>query len=86
MTTVYRQLTYLDASVQEIYAPLRFGATLVIYPENTLTDIPLLCDILEKNNITFSFMPPNILDDVFDFVYKNNRYFNINKLCRSRIY
>ena len=25
-------------------------------------------------------MPPNILDDVFDFVYKNNRYFNINKL------
>lgn len=69
-----------DASVQEIYAPLCFGATLVIYPENTLTDIPLLCDILEKNNITFSFMPPNILDDVFDFVYKNNRYFNINKL------
>ncbi len=69
-----------DASVQEIYTPLCFGATLIIYPKNTLTNIPLLCDILEKNHITFSFLPPNILDDIFNFIYINHRGFNINKL------
>lgn len=69
-----------DASVQEIFSPLCFGATLVLYPKNTLTDIPLLCDILEKNHITFSFLPPNILDDIFNFVYENKKSFEINKL------
>ena len=38
-----------DASVQEFYSPLCFGATLVIYPLNTLTDIPVFCDILEQS-------------------------------------
>lgn len=69
-----------DASVQEFYSPLCFGATLVIYPLNTLTDIPVFCDILEKEHITFSFLPPNILDDIADFVTENNRNFYINKL------
>ena len=69
-----------DASVQEIFAPLCFGATLVLYPYNTLTNIPLLCDILEDCHITFSFLPPNILDDVFNFVKMNKRSFYINKL------
>lgn len=69
-----------DASVQEIFTPLCFGATLVLYPKNTLTNIPLLCDILEKNHITFSFLPPNILEDIFNFIYKNKTAFEINKL------
>ena len=69
-----------DASVQEIFAPLCFGATLVLYPKNTLTNIPLLCDVLEENNITFSFIPPNILDDIYYFVKTNHRDFTINKL------
>ena len=69
-----------DASVQELFAPLCFGATLVLYPKNTLTNIPLLIDILEKYNITFSFIPPNILDDIYNFVKINKRKFTINKL------
>ena len=69
-----------DASVQELFTPLCFGATLVLYPKNTLTNIPLLIDILEKHNITFSFIPPNILDDIYNFVKINNRKFTINKL------
>lgn len=69
-----------DASVQEIYSPLCFGATLVIYPLNTLTDIPVFTDILEKNHITFSFLPPNILDDIVDFIIENHKNFYINKL------
>ena len=69
-----------DASVQELFTPLCFGATLVLYPKNTLTNIPLLIDILEEHNITFSFIPPNILDDIYNFVKINNRNFTINKL------
>ncbi len=69
-----------DASVQELFVPLCFGSTLVLYPKNTLTNIPLLCDILEENNITFSFLPPNILDDIYMFVKNNDRKFTINKL------
>ena len=69
-----------DASVQEIFTPFCFGATLVLYSKNTLTNIPILCDILEKKHITYTFLPPNILDDIFEFIYKNNRKFYINKL------
>ena len=36
--------------------------------------------IFWSNHITFSFLPPNILDDIADFVLENNRNFYINKL------
>ena len=69
-----------DASVQEIYTPLVFGATLVLYPNNTLTDIPVFCDILEKRKITYTFLPPNILDDIIKFINKNSKTIYLNKL------
>lgn len=69
-----------DASVLEIFTPLCFGATLVLYPKNTLTNIPLFCDILEENNITFSYIPPNILIDTYNFIKDNHRKFTLKKL------
>ena len=69
-----------DVSVCEIFTPLCFGSTLVLYPKNTLTNIKLLCDILEQNKITFLYLPPNILQDVYSFVKENNYKFFVNKL------
>ena len=69
-----------DVSVAEIYTPLCFGATLVLYPKNTLTDIKVLVDILEKENITFLYIPPNVLDDVYTFVKTSNKKFGVNKM------
>lgn len=69
-----------DVSVQEFFVPFCFGATLVLYPKNTLTNIPLFCDCLEENNITYSFIPPNILNDTYLFIKENNRTLTLNKL------
>lgn len=69
-----------DVSVQEIFVPLCFGATLVLYPKNTLTDIPLLCEIIEKEHITYSYFPPNILEDIYAFIKNNHKPFSICKL------
>ena len=69
-----------DVSVSEIYTPLCFGATLVLYPENTLTDVKLLANTIEKNNITFLYIPPNVLDDVSTFIKSTNKKFNVNKM------
>ena len=69
-----------DVSVAEIYTPLCFGATLVLYPENTLTDIKILVNILEKENITFLYIPPNVLDDVYNFIKTSNKKFGVNKM------
>ncbi len=69
-----------DVSVAEIYTPLCFGATLVLYPRNTLTDVNVLVNILEKENITFLYIPPNLLDDVYTFIKTSNKKFDVNKM------
>lgn len=69
-----------DVSVCEIYTPLLSGASLVIFPRNTLTDIHILCDILESEHITFLYIPPNLLLDVFNFLKSNNYKFYVDKL------
>ncbi len=69
-----------DVSVCEIFTPLAFGCTLVLYPEDTLTSIPLLCDILTKNKITFLYIPPSVLNDVSKFIISNKIKVFIDKL------
>ena len=69
-----------DVSVCEIFTPLTLGATLVIYPENTLTDIHMLCDLIEKEKITFLYLPPSVLKDVYEFIKTNNYKFYVEKM------
>lgn len=69
-----------DVSVCEIFTPLCFGSTLVLYPNNTLTDIPLLCEILDNEKVTFLYIPPNVLNDVFDFINEHSINFSVNKM------
>ncbi len=69
-----------DVSVCELFTPLCFGATLVLYPQNTLTDIPLLCELLEEEQITFLYIPPNILNDVYNYVYSHCSTIALNKM------
>lgn len=69
-----------DVSVCELFVPFTFGANLVIYPENTLMDIPLLYNTIKDNNVTFLYIPPNVLDDVYKYIYKNSRSTSINKI------
>lgn len=69
-----------DVSVCEIFMPLMFGSTLVLYPENTLTNIPLLCNILSKHQITFLYLPPSLLLSTFKFIKDNGINTFINKM------
>ena len=69
-----------DVSVCEIYTPLCFGATLVLYPKNTLTDIRVLMEVLEREHVTFLYLPPNVLDDVYRFIINTHKKFEISKM------
>lgn len=69
-----------DVSVCEIFTPLIFGSTLVLYAENTLTDIPLLGETIQKNKVTFLYIPPNVLLDVYRFLSKGKKVTTIRKL------
>lgn len=69
-----------DVSVCEIFTPLVFGSTLVLHPENVLTDLELLCETITKNKITFLYIPPNILVDMYKLLKKNSSPISINKL------
>lgn len=69
-----------DVSICEIFTPLVLGATLVLYPHNTLTDIPLLYTILQKNKISFLYLPPSVLGDVYQFMSKQGNTTYIQKM------
>lgn len=69
-----------DVSICELFVPLVFGSTLVIYPEESLTNVELLCDILVKNKVTFLYLPPNVLQDVSSYILENNIKTSMNKM------
>lgn len=69
-----------DVSICELFTPLIFGSTLILYQEDILTNIPLLVNTLIKNKITFMYIPPNILDDVYKYISTSNLQIYLNKL------
>ena len=68
-----------DANIQEIFIPLLLGATLHMLPDENIYNIKLLAEYISSRNITFAFIPPNILDDVYDFL-RNDEHIKLNKL------
>ncbi len=68
-----------DASIQEIFIPLLLGASLHLLSDNSIYDIKYLSEYIYKNNVTFTFIPPNILDDVYSFL-KEKDNIKLNKL------
>ena len=68
-----------DVSIFELYMPLLNGATLYLYDEPTINDIHKYCESIIQNQITFAYIPPNILEMIYDVLstYEN---INLNKL------
>lgn len=54
-----------DASMQEIFIPLLFGASLHLLTDDSIFDVELLGNYILNNNITFAFIPPNLLDSIY---------------------
>ena len=69
-----------DVFICELFTPLVFSSTLIIYPNNKLNDITLLYEIIKKENITFLHIPASVLDDIYNYISSKNEHLNINKL------
>lgn len=67
-----------DISLCELLVPLSYGSKLVLYGENRITDLEFLCHTISYNQITFLYLPPYLLNDIYENL--KNRNISINKL------
>ena len=68
-----------DVSIWEIFLPILNGATLVLYQEEIIQDILTYAETIEKEEITGLYIPPNILEDVYN-ILKQKENIKINKM------
>lgn len=69
-----------DAHLQEIFIPILLGATLHLLSDDSIFDIKFLADYIVNNKITFTFLPPNILEDTYVLLEKNSKKSSLKKL------
>lgn len=69
-----------DVSVCELFLPLAFGATLVLFEEHMVSEIGSLCRTIIEKEITFAYIPPTILWEVSKQLLKNKDCVKLNKM------
>ncbi len=57
-----------DVSVCEIFMPLVFGASIVFPAYEKVFDPALVAEVIIKKSITFSYIPPGLLQEVVDYL------------------
>jgi non-ribosomal peptide synthetase component F len=57
-----------DIHVYEIIAALHFGGTLIMLPPNGNIDLNVLCNTLEKQEVTFAFIVPTLMRLLCDYI------------------
>lgn len=68
-----------DVSVCEIFTPLLNGSSLVLYSEKNY-DIHKLCEAISEDGITFTYIPPVLLNDLADELKKVKDKLKLNKM------
>lgn len=68
-----------DVSIFEFYISLLNGAELHLYEENIINDIYKYCNTIINNKISMLYIPPNILDEVYN-ILSSNHYSGLSKL------
>lgn len=69
-----------DASVCELIMPIVLGSTLVLYPRPHMVELQTLARVLLEEKITFTFIPPTILGDLYSLLKKDSAKIPLNKL------
>lgn len=69
-----------DVSICELFLPLAFGASLVLYEGNEYIDLLKLADTISGKEVTFTYIPPSILEDVYYQLKKSGSKIMLNKL------
>lgn len=59
-----------DVSIWEFFFTLLNGATLYLYKNDTIEDIFDFCKTLHDEKITMAYLPPNILNEVYQLLSK----------------
>ncbi|MCI9039033.1 MAG: amino acid adenylation domain-containing protein [Clostridia bacterium] len=57
-----------DVSIWEFFFTLLNGASLYLFDEDSITDIFHYCDTIIQNNVTMLYIPPNILENVYQIL------------------
>lgn len=69
-----------DVSIWEFFFTLLNGATLCLYPNDTIEDIFNFCDNLMEKGITLCYIPPNILNEVYTILSQNMKKVKLQKI------
>lgn len=69
-----------DVSVFEIFIPLTIGAKLVLLDKHSIYDIHQLAKTIIDKKITFTYIPPTILSDLYIALKLSNKHIHLNKL------
>jgi len=69
-----------DVSVGEVFLPLVFGGSLVLMPETMVPDIQALSNAILTHHITFAYIPPGLLRDLYERLAPHKESVRLNKI------
>ncbi|WP_176560100.1 non-ribosomal peptide synthetase [Brevibacillus dissolubilis] len=69
-----------DVSVCELFVPLMFGATLVLFPSPMVLDCAELAGVIVDESVTFAYIPPTILKEVCEAIRATGRPVALDKM------
>ncbi|MGB7605272.1 MAG: amino acid adenylation domain-containing protein, partial [Lutisporaceae bacterium] len=69
-----------DVGVGEIFLPLTYGATLVLFENDLVLDIEKLANTIVNEKITYTYIPPTILKKVCELLLEHKGELALNKV------
>ncbi|WP_044157212.1 AMP-binding protein, partial [Bacillus thuringiensis] len=68
-----------DVTIFEIFVPLVYGARMTIYQDEKF-DVPKLVQVILEEQVTLAYIPPTLLNEIYDYFVRANQKILLNKL------
>ena len=68
-----------DVTIFEIFVPLVYGARMTIYQSEKF-DVPKLVQVILEGQVTLAYIPPTLLNEIYDYFVRANQKISLNKL------
>ncbi|MGA5696828.1 amino acid adenylation domain-containing protein [Bacillus bombysepticus] len=68
-----------DVTIFEIFVPLVYGARMTIYKGEKF-DVPKLVQVILEEQVTLAYIPPTLLNEIYDYFVRANQKILLNKL------
>jgi amino acid adenylation domain-containing protein/non-ribosomal peptide synthase protein (TIGR01720 family) len=69
-----------DVGAAEVFMPLSFGSTLVLMPDDKIFDVEKLAGIMVDRAVTFTYIPPGLLKEVYKKLVECRDGVKLNRL------